>query len=144
MLVRDLLTGQELACLGPGATVLEAARKMAATRVGSLLIADPEGRMLGIFTERDVMIRVVAEGSDPSKVRIEDVMTHEVYTTTPERTVAEVRDEMQDRHIRHVPVVQNDRVLAILGMRDLMRADLQEKRREVRAMTDYIRGQEGK
>ena len=69
-----------------------------------------------------------------------DVMTREVFTTDPERSVQEVRVDLQRRHIRHVPVVAGDRVVAVLSLRDLMRADLREKRQDVRAMTAYIRG----
>ena len=70
-------------------------------------------------------------------------MTRDVFTTTGDRSVVDVRREMRERHIRHVPVVDGGRVLAVLGMRDLMRAALEEKRDEVSEMTAYIRGEGG-
>lgn len=140
MRIRDLILDQPVARLGPGATVLEAARCMAEHRIGSVLVADTDGRMLGIFTERDLMVRVVAAGRDAARVTVGEVMTREVFTTHPDRTVEEVRADLQHRHIRHVPVVVGDSVVAVLGMRDLLRADLRAKRQDVRAMTAYIRG----
>lgn len=140
MRIGDLIVDQVVARLGPGATALEAARCMAEGACGSVLVVDDQGRMLGIFTERDLMVRVVAAGSDPSRVPLGDVMTTEVVTTHPDRSVQEVRADLQHRHIRHIPVVAGDRVIAVLSMRDLMRADLREKRQDVRAMTAYIRG----
>ena len=140
MRIRDLILDRRVARLGPDASALDAARRMAEERVGSVLVADGDGRMLGIFTERDLMVRVVAAGLTAAAVRLCDVMTREVFTTDPERSVQEVRVDLQRRHIRHVPVVAGDRVVAVLSLRDLMRADLREKRQDVRAMTAYIRG----
>ena len=141
MKVRDLAHSQGIVCLAPHDSVLDAARMMAKHKIGSVLVASADGKIEGIFTERDLMVKVVAGGSDPGQVALVDVMTSEVYTTTPDRFVTDVRREMQSRHIRHVPVVQDDRVLAVLGMRDLMRADLIETRREKEALTAYIRGE---
>lgn len=140
MRIRELLTDRKVIFVPPETTARQAAQRMAEQHVGSILIADPDGRMLGIFTERDLMVRVVAAGADASEVRVGDVMTRDVYTTDAERAVLDVRADMRARHIRHVPVVDGDHVLAVLSMRDLIRADLREKRRTVEEMEAYIRG----
>jgi signal-transduction protein with cAMP-binding, CBS, and nucleotidyltransferase domain len=134
------LTDRKVVCVPPETTAREAAQRMAEQHVGSILVAGEDGKMIGIFTERDLMVRVVAAGSDASKVRVADVMTSEVFTTHPERAVLEVRADMRARHIRHIPVIAGDQVLAVLSMRDLIRADLREKRRTVQEMQAYIRG----
>ncbi len=140
MKVRDLLTDRKIVRISPRQTALEAARAMAWTHVGSLLVTDEAGRTLGIFTERDLMVRVVAAGLIPGEVLIEQVMTRELYTAHPDRSILEVRDELRRQHIRHVPVVENDVVIAVLSQRDLIRAALEEQRHEVQEMTRYIQG----
>ena len=139
MRVRDLLTDFPVACLPPEATAFEAATVMTLGRQGSVLVLRGD-ELLGIFTERDLMTRVVAEGLDPRQVRMRDVMSSELYTTDPEQRVTDVRRELQARHIRHVPVVEDGRIIAVLSSRDLLRADLQETRFVNRSMESYIRG----
>ncbi|TDJ76355.1 MAG: CBS domain-containing protein [Planctomycetota bacterium] len=140
MKVHDLLSDLPVTRLAPDDTALAAALQMAESHVGSVLVCDPAGKIRGIFTERDLMVRVIAEEREPRAVRLEEVMTKDVFVTTPDKSVTELRQEMQGRHIRHVPVVSDGEVLAVLSVRDLIRADLREKRRDVQALTDYIRG----
>jgi CBS domain-containing protein len=140
MKVRDLLPDQTVTRLAPSDTALAAALQMAESHIGSVLVCDPAGAIRGIFTERDLMVRVIAANREPRDVKLEEVMTKDVYVTTPDKSVIEVRKEMQGRHIRHVPIVSDGKVLAVLSVRDLIRADLREKRQDVQALTSYIRG----
>jgi CBS domain-containing protein len=126
--------------LGPKKTVLDAVKLMVEVRCGSVLVTDSGGGILGIFTERDLMVRVVSADKDPRTTLLEEVMTRELYTTDVGRKVAEVRREMREKHIRHVPVLQDGSVVAVLSTRDLLRADFEEKREHARAMDAYIRG----
>ena len=87
------------------------------------------------------MTRVVVHGTDPSAVTVEDLMTRGVFTVSPERTVADAARELQTRHIRHVPVVRNDKVIGLLSLRDLLRALLHVKQVEVTALKAYIQGE---
>ena len=130
-----------MARLGPGDSALDAARLMTAEGVGSVLVSDASGATLGIFTERDLML-LISKGELPRDVPIEEVMTKDLYSTGPERGIVEVRREMQARHIRHLPVEVDGQIVAVLSIRDLFRADLREKRRDVEAMQAYIRGDE--
>jgi len=139
--IRDVLTGRSPLTLSPSATVLEAARAMQSAHVGAVFVLDGE-RLVGCFTERDVVTRVVVPGLDATTVRLEEVMTRELFTVTPEARIREVAREMQSRHVRHVPVVEDDRLIAVVGLRDLLREHLQDKRAEVRQLTEYIRGNE--
>jgi len=141
MKVRTLLTDQDVARISPDATALDAAHMMAERKIGALLVGSA-GATVGIFTERDLMVRVIAADLTPASVPITDVMTKDLFTTHPDRLIAELRDEMQDRHIRHCPVVEDDHVLMVLSIRDLNRAYIKEKQSEVKAMTAYIRGEE--
>ena len=141
MKVRSLLTQQDVARISPDATALDAAHVMAQRKIGALLVGE-DGKTLGIFTERDLMVRVIAADLMPGDVKVADVMTRDLFTTSPDRLIADLRDEMRDRHIRHCPVVEDDRVLMVLSIRDLNRAYIEEQQSEVKAMTAYIHGEE--
>ena len=142
MRVQDLLRSPEpVVSLAPDATALEAARRMVECEQGSVLVAQDD-KLLGIFTERDLMVRVVAKELDPATTRLDTVMSEEVFVTTTDRQVTELRRALRERHIRHVPVVdEHGKVQAVLSVRDLLRADLIETRTAKREMEDYIRGE---
>ncbi|HED66978.1 MAG TPA: CBS domain-containing protein [Planctomycetes bacterium] len=138
--IRELLTGRPPLVLPGHATALDAARSMTEEHVGAVLIQD-EGRRCGMFTERDLMRRVVTPGLDPALTKLRDVMSTEIWAVTTDRRVNEVAREMQSRHVRHVPVTEDGKLIAVLSLRDLLRAHLEVKRGEVKALTDYIKGQ---
>jgi CBS domain-containing protein len=120
--------------------VLAATRAMEAHHVGAVLVEEDGNAAAGVFTERDVMIRVVNAGRDPSTTRLSEVMTRDVLTVSPDQRSGEVLRAMQQRHIRHLPVVENGQVLGVLSLRHLLRADLEDKKYEVEAITAYIQG----
>lgn len=122
------------------ATALEATRLMVQTRRGSVLVVDDAGSPAGIFTERDLMVRVVSEGLAPDEVLLAEALTTQLFTASPEDSIRAIRHEMQERHIRHLPVLERGRVLAVLSLRDLVRADLEETREEATALRGYIQG----
>ena len=138
--IRDLLTGRPTVSLPGTATALDAAKTMKEAHIGALLVVDAKG-LVGIFTERDLMNRVVVPGLDPGSVPLAKVMTKDLYTAGPDRRINEVARELQARHIRHVPVVEGKEVLAMFGLRDLLREHLNLKRGEVQALTAYIQGE---
>jgi len=139
--IGDILSGRRPVSLGPAATVREAVGAMVRERVGAVLVVGDGGLALGIFTERDLMTRVVIHGRAPDQVRLSDVMTHDLYTVGCERRINEMAREMQARHIRHLPVVVDGRVVEMLSLRDLMREHVDLKRHEVQALTAYIKGE---
>lgn len=142
MRIRNLIPKDSpVVALPQDATALEATRSMVATHRGSILVTGDGDEPAGIFTERDLMVRVVSKGRDPGSVQLGEVMTTDLYTTDPDRPVTEVRRAMRERHIRHLPVVDGGRVIAVLSMRDLMRADLEETRYDAHAMREYIQGE---
>jgi signal-transduction protein with cAMP-binding, CBS, and nucleotidyltransferase domain len=139
--IREVLTGKPLIALPGSATVMEAALRMDKARIGAMLIVSDDGGAAGIFTERDLMVRVIVAGKDPHKVTLDEVMTTELFTVTPERHINEVWREMQARHIRHLPVLEDDKVVGMLSLRDLLHEHLDVKRHEVQALTAYIQGE---
>lgn len=140
MKIGKLLKEPRVVSLPPDSTVQEAVELMVEGHCGSVLVTGSGGELLGIFTERDLLVRVVSKGRSPRDARLEEVMTTDLYTTDPNRYMREVRREMGARHVRHVPVLEGDKILAVLSMRDLMRASFEEKRKDNLEMTKYIRG----
>lgn len=141
MKVRQLLGSFAPVRLPSTASVREAVVQMVECGCGSVIIEGKQGSMLGIFTERDLMTRVIGVGLDPDTVQLEQVMSSEVFTAGPDDLVNEVRSQLRERHIRHVPVVEDGEVIAVLSVRDLIRAHLAEQKAANKAMDDYIRGE---
>ena len=140
MRIGHLIRSQDLLTLDESASVLEAARAMTARSVGAILVTTADGRLAGIFTERDLMSRVVVPEREPDKIRLREVMTREVYSVGPDREVGDVRTELSQRHFRHLPVVVDGRVVGILSLRDLLRADIDEMSHEVEELEKYFLG----
>ena len=114
--------GGSIASLGPGATVLDAARLMNDRHIGSVVIVDDD-RLVGIFTERDVMRRIVAEQRDPASTPIAEVMTSPVACGAPHTTLNELRNVLRKRKVRHIPIVDGHEVLGMISIGDLNQAE---------------------
>jgi CBS domain-containing protein len=116
--IADLLEakGRVVVTIGPGARVLDAARRMNERRIGALVVVHDHlpDRIVGIITERDILNRVVAEERSPVTTAVADVMSPRVLTCTPETDLEEVRLAMRERRIRHMPVV--DQLGGLYGM----------------------------
>jgi CBS domain-containing protein len=106
--------------VGPGATALEAIRRMAEAGVGSVAVCDGS-RLVGIFTERDVL-RLAGEAAALDQVRVEDAMTRQVATVSPDTDLVSAARLMGKRRIRHLPVVEGDNLLGMIGIRDVLAA----------------------
>jgi CBS domain-containing protein len=123
-------------------TVLEAVRVMLDNQVGAALVLE-DGRAVGVFTERDVMGKVVAERLDPATTKVSAVMTSPVATIPAEADPAAALELMLDKHIRHLPLVDvQRRVLGILSMRYLMRHQIDRLQDRARTLENYL-GAEG-
>lgn len=131
------LKGGTVASLGPGATVLEAALLMNERGIGSVIVIDKD-RLAGIFTERDVLRRVVAEQRDPATTKLADVMTSPVACAAPHTTLDEIRQVMRERRIRHVPLVNAKRVLGMISIGDLNKAERDVQVETIRYLEQYI------
>jgi CBS domain-containing protein len=110
--------GPALVAAGPDETAREAARRMAETCRGNLLVVE-DGRALGLFTERDLLERVVAAGRDPAGTRLREVMRADFETIDAEAPVAEAVRRMDEGGLRHLPVVEDGRVVGVLSNRDI-------------------------
>jgi len=123
--IREVIGNQEPLTASADITVDAAARLMKRHRVGALLVID-DGRLAGIFTERDALFRVMAEGRDPAKTRIAEVMTVNPRTISPDRPFGHALHLMYEGEFRHVPVVEDGRALGMVSTRDALEPDLRQ------------------
>ena len=135
--LRQVIQRLNLISAPSDALVLDVAVTMSEGRVGAIPIMDDE-RLVGIFSERDLMTRVVVSGRDPRATRISDVMTHDVVTASLDDTVDSCVDKMQAAGCRHLPVVHEGRVISMLSMRDLLRDEIEEQTEEIQSLRAYI------
>ncbi len=131
-MVKDILAkkGAFVASIGRDHSVLEAAREMNARRIGALVVTDGDN-VVGIFTERDVMTRVVALQLDPGATKVEQVMTCPVACCRPDSPLAECREVMTSRRIRHLPVVENNKLVGIVTSGDVLAKEVVEQQERI-------------
>lgn len=132
--------GRQVYTVSKGATVAEAVREMNEKGVGALLVLDA-GRLTGMFTERDVLRRVVDADRDPAVTRVSSVMSRSVATIAPEARVEEAMELMTARRFRHLPVVSDGELIGMVSIGDLMRWITLNQEDHIRQMTEYITGQ---
>ncbi|MEB2837268.1 MAG: CBS domain-containing protein [Desulfurococcales archaeon] len=117
--VRDVMTPNPVT-MPPTATVEEAVKLMAERDIGSILVVDESGRLAGIFTERDAVKRVLAQGRDPRSTRLSEVMTPNPITIDVDSPVEDAVRLMERKRIRHLPVVDREgRLVGIVSLRDI-------------------------
>lgn len=124
-IVKKVMLRRNLLVAAPGITVADAARRMAKKRVGAIVVVEGE-RIAGIFTERDVVFRVVAEGRDPGTTLVADVMTPEPFTIDADDRFGTALLVMHDHGFRHLPVVEHGKLVGIVSARSAMDPDLEE------------------
>jgi CBS domain-containing protein len=135
--LRHVIQRRNAVSAPPDATVYEVAALMTAAGVGAIPILEGE-RLIGIFTERDLMGRVVVPRRDPERTLVADVMTHEVVTATLEDHVDFCVDKMRETGCRHLPVLSAGRLIGMLSMRDLLSDELEEQGSEIQHLRAYL------
>jgi CBS domain-containing protein len=117
MKVKDIMT-RSVAYVNPASTVTEAAQLMQKHNVGSIPVCDQNG-VIGIVTDRDIVVRNIAHGKNPTQTPVKDVMTSSVTTVTPDMDISEVTRMMASSQVRRVPVVENNRLVGIVSLGDV-------------------------
>jgi CBS domain-containing protein len=135
--LRRIIHRRELVAAPPTATVMEVAAMMTDAHVGALCILDGD-RLVGIFSERDLMTRVLVAGRDPRKTPVADVMTRDVVTATLDDTRSQCVERMQEERFRHLPVMENERPFTMLSMRDLLCDEIEEQREQIHGLHAYL------
>jgi CBS domain-containing protein len=135
--VRQIMRHGFLFTVQRDATVAEAVRLMTAHNVGIVSVLDGD-RLIGVFSERDVVRRVVDRGLDPGRTPVKDVMTTELVVAEADEDYQSAMRKMDQANIRHLPVVSGGHLLSVISIRDLLRVDMQDKDDEVRALREYL------
>lgn len=117
MLVKELMT-KNVASVNPESVVTEAARLMQQHNVGAIPVCDQSG-VVGMVTDRDIVVRNVAHGTSPSATKVKDVMTANITTVSPNMGIEEASNMMAKNQIRRVPVVENSKLVGMLSLGDL-------------------------
>ncbi len=128
---------REVVIIDGEATVMDAATIMSDQRIGSLVVGRRE-KIVGIFTERDVLNRVVARHLDPLETIVKDVMTTPVAFCQPTTKLAECRSVMTAKRIRHLPVVKENRLLGMISSGDILALEFGEQQQTIEYMHEYL------
>lgn len=131
--------GRDVVTITESQSVLEAARVLVARNIGALVVTD-RSRLTGIFTERDVLRLTARCPGELAYIRIGSAMTREPITAEPNSLLSEMMDVMTERKIRHLPVVDGDRLVGIVSIGDLLNACRSEAEEENYSLREYIRG----
>ncbi len=134
MKIRDLLKtkSRSVITIGPNDTVSSAVQKLAEHDVGSLPVCNDKGELVGIVTERDVVRKCFKSVDACTSLKVRDVMTKEVAFGIPDDDLEYAISAMKQKRIRHLPIVDNQRVVGIVSMRDLLDVELKESKAELR------------
>ena len=124
--IADIIKRQKLAKLAPSATVRQACKLMAERAIGAVLVTETDGKLTGIFTERDLVKRVAAPGLDIEKTTLAQVMTPMPETMTPNDPAVVALRRMRDGGFRHMPIVENEKLLGIISARDFIGAEMKQ------------------
>ncbi|MES1945602.1 CBS domain containing membrane protein [Salinisphaera sp. PC39] len=139
--VREVLDtkGRDIWSVGPDATVYQALVLMAERSIGALLVLEG-GRPVGLLSERDYARKVILAGRASRDTPVRDVMTTRVVGVAPERTVEECMALMTDKRVRHLPVMEGERLLGVVSIGDLVKAIIAEQRFIIEQLESYISG----
>ena len=135
--IYDLVKNQELCVADVNDSVMQVARAMVEHNIGAVPVVR-EGRLAGVFSERDLMRRMVVEGRDPEGTKVGEVMTREPLSVSPSDDLEHCLMLMREHGFRHLPICESGRLMGFVSLRDLLLRDLSEKDDEVRLMRAYI------
>lgn len=131
--------GSDVATVQTNFTVLAAAKVMNERHIGAVVATDGE-RVVGIFTERDILNRVVAAGLDPAKTEIESVMTSPMACCRRDTRLAECKAVMSSKRIRHLPVVEDGKLYGMISSGDILASECSDQQATIEFLNEYLYG----
>ncbi|MEJ2634824.1 MAG: CBS domain-containing protein [Calditrichia bacterium] len=137
MKVKDLIGEREIYCVSTGDFVQKVAELMSEKGIGAVPVLDGTN-LVGIFTERDLLRRIIAEKRNPAKTTVEEVMTPELIIASPDFDVQDCVALMRKYNIRHLPVVKETDLAGIISLRDLLNMEIEDKDFEIKVLNEYI------
>ena len=139
--VRQLLEtkGTDVVSVAPESNVLDALKLMAEREIGAVLVLEGS-RLIGIMSERDYARKVILKGKSSQDTRVREIMTERVVYARPEQTVPECMALMTSKRVRHLPVLEGERLIGVLSIGDLVKETISEQEYTIRQLENYIRG----
>ncbi len=138
MFIRDVIRNREPYSLRESASVLEAAEFMAQRRIGAVCVLDAEGTLIGVFSERDILNRVIVPRQDPATIKLGAVSSPLRAVIRCDETPRQALERMEQIGTRHLPVVDGEKWVGMLSIRDLLRVELSEQGDELKLLHEYI------
>jgi CBS domain-containing protein len=135
--IAEIIEDQVLTVIDPSLTVRNAAQKMVEKNIGAVAVVD-SGKLAGIFSERDLMTRVVAKGLDPDGTKVDDVMSKDLVIADPSDELDDALEKMYSIHARHLPVVQNGKLVGMVSIRDLLEVDDAHQRAKAKFLRELV------
>lgn len=137
--IRDILKekGQKIYYVSPETTVYESLEKMSAYNVGSMLVMENE-KLLGIFTERDYMKKIILQNKASKTTMIKDIMTTNPICLTPSDSVDSALSIMTKQHCRHLPIIEESKIIGVVSIGDLVKAKISDLDSTIKYLNDYI------
>jgi CBS domain-containing protein len=132
--------GHEFYHVGPKSTVYEALQRMAEKNVGALPVLDHEGTLIGMFTERDYARKLILHGFKSKVSLIEDFMSKDLHTVNPNMTTLECMAIMTESRVRHLPVLDHNKIVGILSIGDIVNQIIREQYATIKDLEKYITG----
>ena len=129
--------GHDVWHVAPDASVYEALEVLAEHRIGALLVLD-EDRLVGVFSERDYARKVILEGKSSSTTLVREIMSSKVIAVRPSQSIEECMGLMTQHRVRHLPVLEDDRLVGIISIGDVVKAIISEQRTMIHDLEDYI------
>jgi CBS domain-containing protein len=139
--VRSILLskGNEIWSITPDVLVFDALKVMAEKNIGALLVMSGDN-LIGIFSERDYARKVVLKGESSHKITIKDIMTSNVISVNPEQSIEECMALMTSKHIRHLPVKENNKLIGLISIGDVVKAIISQHEDTIKHLKNYIVG----
>jgi CBS domain-containing protein len=140
MNVKEILAvkGRDVVTIDPNANLATAVKILAERRIGAVVATGPEGRIVGILSERDIVTELATRGSGALETKISEVMTRKVITCSASDTISSIMERMTEGKFRHVPVVEQGRLSGIISIGDVVKHRVKEMESEHAALRDYI------
>jgi CBS domain-containing protein len=123
--------------ISPNSTVYEAITEMANQKIGAILIVNAN-KLVGVFSERDYLNKIVLQGLTSKTTKVMDAMTSEVVIVTPDTPIEEALNVMTQKHFRHLPVLEGPKLVGIVSIGDLIKQKIQDQEITIKYLTDYI------
>jgi CBS domain-containing protein len=141
MKVKDILEmkGRSVWSVEPGASVYEAMALMADKGVGALMVIEG-GRVAGVISERDYARKVILEGRSSRTTQVREIMTSHVLYAEPEQTIEQCMAVMTDKHVRHLPVMEEERLVGVISIGDLVKSIITEQKFIIEQLEKFIKG----